>query len=49
MDLTEIKELYVEELTLLKRIQKYGKEHPQGDLERVERVKLLLLYRIFSN
>lgn len=49
MDLTEIKELYAEELTLLKRIQKYGKEHPQGDLERVERVKLLLLYRIFSN
>jgi len=49
MDLTEIKELYAEELTLLKRIQKYGKEHPQGDLDRVERVKLLLLYRIFSN
>ena len=49
MDLTEIKEFYAEELTLLKRIQKYGKEHPQGDLERVERVKLLLLYRIFSN
>ena len=49
MDLTEIKELYAEELTLLKRIQKYGKEHPQGELERVERVKLLLLYRIFSN
>ena len=49
MNLTEIKELYAEELALVKRIQKYGKEHPQGDLERVERVKLLLLYRIFSN
>lgn len=45
----EIKELYVEELTLLKRIQKYGKEHTQGVVERVENVKMLLLYRIFSN
>ena len=47
--MTEIKELLVEELTLLKKIQKYGKEHPQGELERVEKVKLLLLYRIYSN
>ncbi len=39
--MTEIKELLVEELTLLKKIQKYGKEHPQGELERVEKVKLL--------
>lgn len=46
---TEIKELLVEELTLLKKIQKYGKEHPQGELERVGKVKLLLLYRIYSN
>lgn len=45
----EIKELFSEELTLLKRIQKYGKEHPLGELERVEKVKLLLLYRIYSN
>lgn len=45
----EIKELFSEELTLLKRIQKYGKENPQGKLERVEKVKLLLLFRIYSN
>ena len=47
--MTEIKELFVEELTLLKKIQKYGKGHSQGELERVEKVKLLLLYRIYSN
>ena len=46
---TEIKELFVEELTLLKKIQEYVKEHSQGELERVEKVKLLLLYRIYSN
>ena len=45
----EIKELFVEELTLLKKIQKYGKEHSQCGLERVEKVKLLLLHRICSN
>lgn len=47
--MTEIKELLAEELTLLKKIQKYGKGHSQGELERVEKVKLLLLYRIYSN
>lgn len=47
--MTEIKELFTEELTLLKKIQKYGKGHSQGELERVEKVKLLLLYRIYSN
>ena len=47
--MTEIKELFSEEITLLKKIQKYGKEHSQGKLERVEKVKLLLLYRIYSN
>lgn len=46
---TEIKELFSEEVTLLKKIQKYGREHSQGKLERVEIVKLLLLYRIYSN
>ena len=46
---TEIKELLAEELTLLKKIQKYGKEHSHGKPERVEKVKLLLLYRIYSN
>jgi len=46
---TEIKQLFAEELTLLKKIQKYGKEQPQGKQERVEKVKLLLLYRIYSN
>ena len=49
MDVTEIKELYAEELALLKTIQAYLKEHPRGNPERVEIVKLLLLYRIFSN
>ena len=45
----EVKELFVEELTLLQRIQKYGKEQPQGEQERIEKVKLLLLLRIYSN
>ena len=49
MELTEIKELYAEELKLLKRIQNYEKEQRQGELERVEKVSLLLLYRIYSN
>ena len=46
---TEINELFAEELTLLKNIHKCGKEHSQGELERVEKVRLLLLYRIYSN
>lgn len=37
MDLTEIKELYAEELKLLKRILNYGKEQRQGELERVDK------------
>ena len=49
MMVTEIKELFSEEGTLLKKIQKYGKEHSRGNLERVEKAKLLLLYRIYSN
>ena len=49
MNQTEIKELYMEELKLLKRLQSYGKEQRQGKLERVEKVTLLLLYRIYSN
>ena len=49
MMVPEIKKLFVEELTLLKKIQEYVKEHSQGELERVEKVKLLLLYRIYSN
>ena len=49
MMVTEIKQRFAEELTLLKKIQKYGKEQPQGKQERVEKVKLLLLYRIYSN
>ena len=49
MMVTEIKELFAEELALLKKIQKYGKGHSQGEQERVEKVKLLLLYRIYSN
>ncbi len=46
---TEINELFSEELTLLKKIQKYGKEHSTDKLERIENVKLLILYRIYSN
>lgn len=49
MDQTEIKELYAEELTLLKRIQRYGKEQKPDARDRIERVTLLLLYRIYSN
>ena len=49
MMMTEIKQLFAEELTLLKKIQKYGKGHSQDELERIEKVKLLLLYRIYSN
>ena len=49
MMVTEIKQLFAEELTLLKNIQRYGKRHSQDELERVEKVKLLLLYRIYSN
>ena len=49
MNLTEIKELYTEELALMERIQNYGKEQPRKKLERVKKVTLLLLYRIYSN
>lgn len=49
MMVTEIKQLFAEELTLLKKIQKYRKGHSQDELERIEKVKLLLLYRIYSN
>ena len=46
---TEIKELLEEELTLLKKIKKYGKDLSLGEQERIEKVKVLLLYRIYSN
>jgi len=49
MDLTEIKELYSEELNLLKRIQEFGSKHSDEELERVEAVVMVLLYRIYSN
>lgn len=49
METREIKELYLEELALLKRVQGYGETQPQENLERVEKVTLLLLFRIFSN
>lgn len=45
----EIKELYSEELALLKQIRSYEKEYSQVEQERVEKVKLLLLFRIYSN
>ena len=46
---TEINELFAEELTLLKNIQKYEREHSHSKLDRVEKVNLLILYRIYSN
>ena len=49
MGLTEIKELYAEEMTLLKRIQKYGKEYPLVKMERVEKVKLIISARVLSS
>lgn len=49
MDLNEVKDLYAEGLTLFKRIQKYGKEYPYEETERVDKVGLFLLYRVYSN
>ena len=37
---TEIKELLEEELTLLKKIKKYGKDLSLGEQERIEKVKV---------
>lgn len=47
--MTEIKELFVEELVLLIKIKEHRKERLQGEQERIKKVKLLLLYRIYSN
>ena len=44
----EIKELCAEELKLLKRIQK-GKKRLKGKFERIDSVRLFLLFRIYSN
>lgn len=49
MDLKDHKELYAEELALLKQIQGYLAEHPKKIPGRVEKVALLVLYRIFAN
>lgn len=49
MDLTEIKELYAEELNLLKRISNFGENFPKKNQKCVQKVALLLLYRIYSN
>lgn len=49
MDLAEIKELYTEELNLLKRISGYGEDFPKENQERVLKDTLLLLFRIYSN
>lgn len=48
MDTAEIKEFYSEETALLNRIQSYGKERSRGALNRLEKVTLLLLYRIYT-
>ncbi len=47
--LSEYRELYVEELTLLKKIQSFGKMYSKADMERVDNVVMKLLYRVFSN
>lgn len=49
MDLDEINELYAEEVALLKRIRSSVTMQPQGEPDRVEKVTLLLMFRIFSN
>lgn len=49
MDVDEIKEFYAAEVTLLNRIQSYGKDRSQEKLNRLEKVTLLLLYRIYTN
>lgn len=49
MDLSEIKELYTEALTLLERIRKHWKEHPHGEQDRLDSVESSLLCRVFSN
>jgi hypothetical protein len=48
MNKAEIKDLYSEEIALLKRIQDYLKAQRQAPEERVERVTLMLLYRMYS-
>lgn len=45
----EFKELYMEEQALLKRIQQFGKTQKQENPDRIEKVTLLLVFRIFSN
>ena len=49
MDMEELKELYAEEVVLLKRIRSFVTMQPQGEPDRVEKVTLLLIFRIFSN
>ncbi len=45
----EIKELCAEELKLLERIQKILKKQPKGKFERIDSVRMFLLFRIYSN
>lgn len=49
MERKELKELYAEELALLKRIKGYFAGHPKDNPRRVEKVVLFVLYRIFAN
>ncbi len=49
MNKAELKDLYAEELTLLKRIHDFLKEQKTEKAERVEKVTLLLLFRICSS
>ena len=49
MEQAEIKELYTEELNLLKRISNCREDFPKGNKERVQIVMSLLLHRISSN
>lgn len=46
---TELRHFYAEETNLLRRMRSFGKSYSLDNLERGEKVTLLLLYRIFSN
>ena len=49
MTVEEVKELYAEEVSLLKVLHKYCEEQPQENLDRIEKVTLLLLHRVLAN
>lgn len=48
-NVTEIQELYSEEMVLLKQIQSFGKIHQIENMERIHKVIWLLMLRVSSN